>query len=150
MPRRIAATVEMTVPAAVAFRYLADPRNRPEWQSSLRSVDVPADEEPHLGQAWRETTSVGVRPHMETTELTPFRVWTEQGRWRGVSATLSLHFTDVPGGCRVRADGEVTGRGAWAVPAGAAGLLASRAVAADLRKAGRILAERPGAGRADG
>lgn len=93
--------------AEAAFRYLCDPRNRPEWQSSLRSVEVPADEEPHLGQAWRETTSVGVRPHMETTELVPFRVWTERGTWRGVSATLTLHFTDVTGGCRVQADGTV-------------------------------------------
>ena len=128
--------------AEVAFRYLCDPRNRPEWQSSLRSVEVPADEEPHLGQTWRETTSVGVRPRMETTELTPFRVWTERGHWRGVSATLTLHFTDVVGGCRVRADGEVSGRGGWALPAGAAGLLASQAIAADLRRAGRILGER--------
>lgn len=133
----------MSVPAAVAFRYLCDPRNRPEWQSSLKSVDVPAEQEPHLGQAWSETTSVGVRPRMETTELTPYRVWTERGTWRGVTATLSLHFTDVGGGCRVRADGEVTGTGIWAVPAGAAGLLASTAIAADLRKAGRILAARP-------
>ena len=132
----------MPVSAAVAFRYLCDPRNRPEWQSSLRSVTVPADEEPHLGQAWRETTTVGVRPHMETTELVPFRVWTERGHWRGVTATLSLHFTDVVGGCRVRADGEITGSGIWALPAGAAGLLASTAIAADLRKAGRILASR--------
>jgi len=132
----------MPVSAEVAFRYLCDPRNRPEWQSSLRSVTVPDDEEPHLGQAWRETTAVGVRPHMETTELVPFRVWTEVGRWRGVSATLTLHFTHVVGGCRVRADGEVTGRGAWSLPAGAAGLLASQAIAADLRKASRILAAR--------
>ncbi len=141
-PRRISATVEMPVSAAVAFRYLCDPRNRPEWQSSLRSVDVPADEEPHLGQAWSETTAVGVRPRMETTELTPFRVWTERGEWRGVSATLSLHFTDVVGGCRVRADGDLSGRGGWALPARAAGLLASQAIAADLRKAGRVLAAR--------
>ncbi len=100
------------------------------------------DEEPHLGQSWRETTSVGVRPHMETTELTPFRVWTERGEWRGVTATLSLHFTDVVGGCRVRADGEIRGRGGWVLAAGAAGLLASQAIAADLRKAGRIMAAR--------
>jgi hypothetical protein len=130
------------VSAETAFRYLCDPRKRPEWQSSLRSVEVPPDEEPHLGQAWRETTSVGVRPQMETTELTPYRVWTERGRWRGVTATLTLHFTDVTGGCRVRADGVVEGSGAWAVPALAAGLLGSRAIAADLRKAGRIMAGR--------
>ena len=103
---------------------------------------MPADEEPHLGQTWRETTAVGLRPHLETTELTPFRVWAEQGHWHGVSATLTLHFTDVVGGCRVRADGAVSGRGAWAAPAAAAGLLASQAIATDLRKAGRILAAR--------
>ncbi len=134
--------MELPVAAAEAFRYLCDPRNRPEWQSSLRSVTVPPDEEPHLGQAWRETTAVGVRPHMETTELVPFRVWTERGRWRGITATLSLHFVDVVGGCRVRADGELTGTGVWALPAGVAGLLASSAIAADLRKAGRVLAAR--------
>ncbi len=132
--------MELPVSAEVAFRYLCDPRNRPEWQSSLRSVTVPAGEEPHLGQTWSETTAVGVRPHMETTELTPFRVWTERGQWRGVSATLTLTFTDVVGGCRVRAEGDVTGSGGWAVAAGAAGLMASLAISADLRKAGRIMA----------
>ncbi|MDZ5660907.1 SRPBCC family protein [Nocardioides sp. S-58] len=143
--RTISATVEMSVPAAEAFRYLCDPRNRPEWQSSLLSVEVPADEEPHLGQTWRERTAVGVRPHMETTVLTPFRVWAERGHWRGVSATLELHFTERPGGCRVRATGEVAGRGLWSLPAGAAGLMASAAIAADLRKAGRILEASGGA-----
>ena len=128
--------------AETAFRFLSDPRRRPQWQSSLLSVDVPADEEPHLGQRWSETTAVGVRPHLETTVFTPFRAWAETGHWRGVTATLALHFTDVAGGCRVRAEGEVSGHGAWAVPAGAAGLLASKAIAADLRKAGRILAAR--------
>jgi len=132
----------MPVPADAAFRYLCDPRNRPEWQSSLRSVDVSADEEPHLGQSWRETTSVGVRPHLETTELTPFKVWTERGRWRGVTATLTLRFTDTTHGCRVIAEGEVEGRGAWAVPATAAGLLASAAIASDLRRASRVLSRR--------
>jgi hypothetical protein len=130
------------VTAEVAFRYLADPRNRPQWQSSLLSVDVPADQEAHLGQTWSETTAVGVRPHLETTVFTPFREWAETGHWRGVTATLALHFTDVSGGCRVRATGEVAGEGPWAVPAGAAGLLASKAIAADLRKAGRVLASR--------
>lgn len=140
--RRFTADVIMPVPAKVAFRYLVDPRNRPEWQSSLRSVEVPADEEPHLGQAWLETTSVGVQPQMETTALTPFRLWTERGTWRGITATLTLHFTDTAGGSRVHAEGEIDGEGPWAVAAAAAGLLAPTAIAADLRKAARILGER--------
>ena len=142
MSRSISATVEMPVPAEVAFRYLADPRHRPEWQSSLRSVEVAADEQPHLGQAWRDVTSVGVRPRLETTELTPFKVWAERGEWRGITATLALHFTETPQGCRVRAEGEISGRGPWAAPAAVAGLLASAAIASDLRRASRILSRR--------
>jgi Polyketide cyclase / dehydrase and lipid transport len=138
----IDATVEMPVAAEVAFRYLCDPRNRPEWQSSLRSVEVATDEEPHLGQTWHDVTSVGVRPQMETTELTPYKVWTERGTWHGVTAVLTLRFTETPAGCRVRAEGDVSGTGAWAVAATAAGLLASAAVASDLRRASRVLERR--------
>lgn len=126
----------------MAYAYLSDPRNRPEWQSSLRSVTVPADEEPHLGQRWRETTSVGVRPQMEITEMEPPLVWAERGGWRGVSATLTLGFARTPRGCRVDISGDVTGRGPWSVPAVVAGRLAGIAVAADVRKAGRILERR--------
>lgn len=142
--RRFTADVQLPVSAEVAFRYLVDPRNRPEWQSSLRSVEVPSDEEPHLGQTWLETTSVGVRPRMETTALTPFRLWTERGTWRGVTATLTLHFTDTAAvaGSRVHAEGEIDGRGPWAAAAATAGLFASTAISADLRKAACILAER--------
>lgn len=128
------------MPVEVAYAYLSDPRNRPDWQSSLRSVTVPADEEPHLGQRWRETTSVGVRPHMEITEMDAPHVWAERGRWRGVAATLALEFSRTPRGCRVEISGDVGGRGVYVVPAAVAGRLAGLAVAADVRKAGRILA----------
>lgn len=125
-----------------AFTYLVDPRNRPEWQSSLLSVDVPDDEEPHLGQAWTELTVVGVRPSLVVTELVPYRTWAEVGTWRGVRASLRLRFTAMSGGCRVTAEGEVSGSGLYAVAAGSSGLLAKRAIAADLRTAGHRIAAR--------
>jgi hypothetical protein len=134
--------VTLAQPPAVAFAYLADPRHRPEWQSSLRSVDVPGDPTPHVGLRWRETTVVGVRPRLVVTERTPYDVWAEQGSWYGVSATLRLRFAPRGEGCRVRAEGEVSGRGPWAVPAMLAGLLAGPAIAADLRRAGRVLTRR--------
>jgi hypothetical protein len=130
--------------AEQAFTYLVDPRNRPKWQSSLLSVDVPAEEEPHLGQAWSELTAVGVRPQLVVTELVPFRVWAESGTWRGVRADLRLRFTGLGTGCRVQAEGEVSGTGPYAVAAVASGLLAARAIAADLRKASRLIAEQHG------
>ena len=35
--------VAFAVPAEVAFDYLIDPRHRPEWQSSLRRVELVDD-----------------------------------------------------------------------------------------------------------
>jgi hypothetical protein len=140
--------VELTHPAERAFAYLVDPRLRPEWQSSLLSTDTPPDEEPHLGQAWTELTMVGVRPSLVVVEFAPFRSWAERGTWRGVEATLRLRFTETARGCRVHAEGEVSGSGAWSVAARSSGLLAGRAIAADLRKAGRTMSG-SGEGRHD-
>lgn len=136
------ATVWMPHPVETVFGYLADPRNRPEWQSSLRSVALADPAGPRVGSTWRETTVVGVRPQLEIVELVPYRRWAERGRWYGVSATLALSFTPTSDGCEVQAAGEVTGTGAWALAAGLAGRLAGRAIAGDLDRAARVLTRR--------
>ena len=87
---------------------------------------MPEDEEPHLGQTWTELTVVGVRPRLEVVEFEPFRSWAERGAWRGVEATLRLRFIGTRDGCRVVADGEVSGAGLYAVAARSSGLLAKR------------------------
>ena len=127
----------------MAFDYLGDPRNRPEWQSSLLSVTLAdRDGEPHLGMTWRETTMVGVRPRLEITRFERPSVWAEVGRWQGVEATLVLAFEERTTGCRVVAEGEISGRHVYAAAAALAGRLAGLAVGADLRKAARILDRR--------
>lgn len=136
-----AAVVELPHAPEVVHAYLADPRNRPHWQSSLLSVDAP-DVDPHVGLRWSETTAVGVRPRLEITEMDPPHTWAERGEWRGVAATLRLVVTPISTGSRVEARGRVEGRGPWAVPARLAGLLAGRAIASDLRRAGRRLTAR--------
>ena len=104
---------------------------------------MPADEEPRVGLRWQETTSVGVRPQMEITELEPCRTCgPSAAAGAGSTATLTLRFARTPRGCRVDISGDVSGRGPWAVPAAVAGRLAGIAVAADVRKAGEILARR--------
>lgn len=138
---RFGATVELPVPVATAYDYLGDPRNRPEWQASLLSVTIPDRGEPYEGMAWRETTMVGVRPRLRITEMVPDRVWGEVGHWAGVTGRLRLLFADSPGGCRVYAKGSVSGRGVYAAAARAAGAMAGRVIALDLKRAGRILAE---------
>jgi hypothetical protein len=135
------APVAFSVPADVAFDYLVDPRNRPEWQSSLRRVEL-VDDAVAVGQRWVDVTSAGIRPAMETTRLDRPVEWTERGVWRGIEATLTLRFADAADGCRVTAEFVVRGRG-LARPLGPPlTRLATLAVPGDLRRAARILSER--------
>ncbi len=131
--------MDIAHPPEKVFRYLADPRNRPEWQSSLLSVTLFDRGEPRVGMTWRDNTMVAMRPTMEITEMVPFKLWTEVGHWRGVTATLALRFTGVPVGCRVDAVGTLSGEGAWSVPVKAAGRIAGPAIRHDLGRVGEIL-----------
>lgn len=125
------------------FRYLADPRNRPEWQSSLLSVTMRDRGEPRLGMTWRDNTMAGARPTMEITRFEPFRVWAEVGRWRGIEAELTMRFTAITTGCRVEASGTLAGSRWWRGPLAVAGRVAGPAIRHDLVRAGEILTRRP-------
>ena len=70
-----AATVLFSQPPDVVFPYLADPRRRPEWQSSLKAIEMRDLGEPRAGMRWRDLTVPGFRPEMEITQLVPYRVW---------------------------------------------------------------------------
>jgi hypothetical protein len=133
--------VAFDVPAEVAFDYLADPRNRPQWQSSLRRVEL-VDDAVGVGQRWIDVTSAGVRPRMETTVLDRPTTWTERGTWRGITATLTLAFAPSPTGCVVQADVAVSASGVGR-PIGPVLTRAARlSVPGDLRRAARILSAR--------
>jgi uncharacterized protein YndB with AHSA1/START domain len=141
------ATVELDQPRELVFDYLADPRNRPEWQASLLSVTL-ADRgdraaEPHLGMRWRDNTLAGVRPRLEISRYEPPRVWAETGRWHGIRAELTMLLDTTPTGCRVRARGSLSGGGPWALPVTVAGRLAGPAIGHDLRRVGDVLTRRP-------
>ncbi|MGI9157675.1 MAG: SRPBCC family protein [Marmoricola sp.] len=131
--------VTFTQPPDVVFGYLVDPRNRPEWQSSLRAVEMLDDGEPRVGMRWRDLTSAGVRPQLRITELTPYRVWSETGTWRGVTADLTLRFTAVAGGTRVTVEVDVRGTGVWGLVAPVVRRLAPGAIAHDMARAGEVL-----------
>jgi Polyketide cyclase / dehydrase and lipid transport len=135
-------TLRFGVPVHEAFTYLADPRHRPEWQSSLRSVELIDEGEPRPGFRWRDHTAVGMAPEMVITELETDVLWAETGRWRALEADLSLRFAPHRDGCSIDVELEVRGRSylrpvGWAVSG--AGLFAVRS---DLRRAGRILETR--------
>jgi uncharacterized protein YndB with AHSA1/START domain len=135
--------VDMRHPPEVAFTYLVEPRNRPEWQASLLSVRLDhRDAEPTVGLTWQETTVVGIKPRMEITELVPYRLFAERGRWGGVEGVLMLRFVATGKGSRVTAEGHVEGSGPWKAAVRAAGLLADRSLKSDLERASRILTDR--------
>jgi uncharacterized protein YndB with AHSA1/START domain len=137
-------TVTLDLPHApdLLFRYLADPHNRPEWQSSLKAVTDVDPGEPRPGMHWRDITKVGIKPHMQLTELVPFRTLSEIGTWHGVDGLLTLRFLKVGDGTRLTAEGRVIGRGPFAVAASVAGRFAPATIKADLERAGQLVARR--------
>ncbi len=127
--------VPFPVSADRAHAYLVDPRNRPEWQSSLRAV---ADVAPDLS-TWTDITAVpGVRPRMRTTVSEPPYRWVEEGDFGRFHALLELRFVATgTEECTVSADFAVRGFGLGRLLTAGAG----PAVAADLRSAARILTQ---------
>jgi uncharacterized protein YndB with AHSA1/START domain len=137
-----AATVLFSQPPEVVFPYLADPRRRPEWQSSLKAIEMRDQGEPRVGMRWRDLTGPGFRPEMEITQLVPYRVWAETGSWRGVTAHLTLRFTAVGTGTRVNAEVEIISEGLWRAVSAVVRRLAPAALAHDLEKANEVLSQR--------
>jgi uncharacterized protein YndB with AHSA1/START domain len=139
-------TLELPHPPSALFRFLADPRNRPLWQASLKAVtDIDAGD-PRPGMQWRDVTKVGVRPWMEITELTPYRVLGEAGTWRGVDGLLSLRFVKTRAGTRLTADGRLIGHGPFALAAAVSGRWAPETIRKDLLRASEVLSERRAGG----
>lgn len=138
-----ATTLDLPHPPETLFSYLVEPRNRPEWQASLLSVRLDdRDAEPAVGLTWQDTTVTGIKPRMEITELAPYRLFTERGRWGGIVGVLTMRLVATGSGCRLTAEGHLEGSGPWSVGVRAAGLLAGRAVRSDLKRASRVLADR--------
>jgi len=137
-------TVPVDAPAAAVHAYLADPDNRPAWQSSLRRVDavVEAGGAPgDVGTTWTDVTLVpGVRPRMRVVESEPPHRWVEVGEWWWVRATLTMTYAPRPdGGTDARAVAELVVPLPAAPLAHALRLPTPLALAADLRAAARVL-----------
>ncbi|HET7429938.1 MAG TPA: SRPBCC family protein [Nocardioides sp.] len=132
-------TVDLPHPPPDLFRFLAEPRNRPLWQASLRTVTEVDDGDPHPGQHWRDVTKVGIKPWMQLTELVPYRLIAETGTWRGVDGLLTLRFLKTNQGTRVTAEGRMIGHGPFALAAAVSGRFAPETIRKDLLRASDVL-----------
>jgi uncharacterized protein YndB with AHSA1/START domain len=128
-------------PCAAVFALLSDPRLRPRWQRSLRSVELIDAGEPRLGMRWQE------RPHglmtfeLQITAYEPERLWAEQFTCRIASGTLELRF--IPEGSastRVDVRAVVNLHGPARAGSRVAALLLRREMTGDLALAQRALA----------
>lgn len=122
------------------FAYLADPRNRPAWQSSLRAIaDLAVGDATSTAAdvTWTDVTVVpGVRPRMRTVQSEAPLLWVEEGRCGPARARLALAFSPCPEGTRVVAEFDVHALGLGRLVT----VLSRPAIGADLRRAARILA----------
>jgi uncharacterized protein YndB with AHSA1/START domain len=135
-------TVELPHPPASVFGFLADPRNRPRWQASLRTVTDLDAGDPAVGMRWRDVTKTGIKPWMQITELTPYTMLAETGTWRGVEGLLTLRFMSTPQGTRITAEGHLSGRGPFALVAALGGRWAAQTIRKDLLRASEVLTGR--------
>jgi uncharacterized protein YndB with AHSA1/START domain len=139
----------VAAPPRAVFDYLSEPRSRPEWQSSLRSVDLLTEGPTGVGTRWLDRTAVGACPVLEIVRMqapdgaTP-GVWSEVGEWRGLRADLTLRFEPRTGSptTLVVADADIGGALPWRPVSLVLRMLAPAAIKADLRRAARLLESR--------
>lgn len=141
--RPAGAPVDFAVSRDVAFDYLADPRNRPAWQASLRRVER-IEGDVGVGQRWVDVTLPGLRPAMTTVVCDRPVRWAERGTWHGIEAEGALVFEETATGCRVQLEVALHGHGAWRALGPPLTLAAVVGTRPDLVRAARLLSA-PGA-----
>ncbi len=146
-------SLRVQAPVPRVYEYLADPRHRPEWQSSLRAVEMLTNGPLRVGTAWIDRTTAGVNPRMEIIDLVaPGQgsdravTWSESGQWRAIRAMLTLTFEpaeDDPGATCVWVVADILSGPVWLLPVRSVlRLLTPVAVRSDLRRAARIIESR--------
>ncbi len=129
-----------------AYAYFADPHNRPEWQASLRRVEVLDEGAPRVGVRWVDHV-IGAPPfHLCITHMEPGELWAEVGSSGPFTAYGTLLFEDAERdgtpGTVIRCIARVHGRGPARPLAPFATGVAALLVRNDLKRAARILTVR--------
>jgi hypothetical protein len=141
--RRWDAAVFVAAPRQRVYDYLADPRNRPEWQASLRRVELLDDGPVRAGVRWVDHVYGAPPFHLHITRADPGALWAETGSSGPFTAYGTLLFEDAErdgvAGTLVRCIARVTARGPARLLAPAATAVAAVLVRNDLSRAARVL-----------
>jgi uncharacterized membrane protein len=139
--------VFVAAPRQRVYDYLADPRNRPEWQASLRRVELLDDGPPRAGTRWVDHVYGAPPFHLRITAMESGEVWAEVGSSGPFTAYGTLLFEDAARegapGTVVRCVARVSGGGAARLLAPFATGIAALLVRNDLRRASRLLRAEP-------
>lgn len=142
-PRRWDPSFVVTAPRQHVFDYLADPRHRPEWQASLRSVDLLDEGPPRVGMRWVDHLHGGPRFTLEIVAMDDGVLWAERSRTGPLTTCVTLLLSDEgSGNSRVRIVSRFEGRGiAWPLAKAATAVMAVL-VRVDVPRLRRILERR--------
>ena len=142
--RRWDPAVFVAAPRRRVHDYFADVRNRPQWQASLRRVEVLDEGPPHVGQRWVDHVYGAPPFRLRITRIDDGELWAESGTSGPFTAhgTLLLEDAERDGvaGTLVTMVARVEGRGAARLLAPFAMLVAGVLIRNDLARAARILA----------
>jgi len=119
--------------------YLADPRNRPEWQPAIRGLEMLTPGEPALGTRWREHAIGTGAATLEIVDFHPGVSWGEVAVMALGEVRIQLHFEAMGEGTRVRVGASLRSSGIRRLLAPGFRLVIPLLVRADLRRADRIL-----------
>jgi len=94
VPTRLDPAVFVAAPREDVYGYLADPRNRPEWQAGLERVELLDDGEPRVGMRWVDHVRVGPAFELQIIGMQPGSLWAEMGTVGPFRAFVTLLFDD--------------------------------------------------------
>ena len=142
-PRRWDPSFVVAAPRQHVFDYLADPCNRPEWQASLRAVDLLDEGPPRVGVRWVDHLHGGPSFTLEIVAMDDGVLWAERSRTGPLTTYVTLLLSDeAAGGTRVRIMSRFEGRGvAWLLARAATAVMALL-VRVDVPRLRRILERR--------
>lgn len=138
-------SVELSAPVPALFDYLADPRHRPDWQSSIVELSVVDDVSPREGMRWKERARGFGRFDMEITEYRRNERWAERGVSPRGEIDLALDFAigPSPDSTRLTVTLELRLRGVFAATRHLAPFVLRPLMSADLRRAAQLAVAGP-------